>query len=173
MRVPTTLKQYDGDWEPCEVPTNVFVDETAYIFAAECFGMVRSEREIGVQIGKASQVNDGSCFDVEHLLGRPVAGRKLHCGSAPEVGVGACDEVVVRRSLGGGVSDSAHGVAALVVGRVFGDDVGDYVVVDADAWLAEDVVEVADAEPDDLRLQLPSSAELLLGDSGRFRSSRD
>ena len=27
MRVPTTLKQYDGDWEPCEVPTNVFVDE--------------------------------------------------------------------------------------------------------------------------------------------------
>ena len=73
MRVPTTLKQYDGDWEPCEVPTNVFVDETAYIFAAECFGMVRSEREIGVQIGKASQVNDGSCFDVS-ATGRVMVG---------------------------------------------------------------------------------------------------
>ena len=116
---------------------------------------------------------DGSGFDVEDLLRRPAGGRELHGGWATEVGVGAGDEVVVGRPLGGGVRDGAEGVSALVMGGVFGDGVGDGVVVDADAWLSRDVVEVADAEPDGLRLLLPSGAESFLGDGGRFGGSGD
>ncbi len=58
------LRQYDGDWEPAEMPENIALDPTAYLHSVESFGLCRGEFDPAVSVGRGSQVNYGTAFDV-------------------------------------------------------------------------------------------------------------
>ncbi len=65
--IDRTLRQFDGDWEPVSVPNNVQIDESAYVYSAAAFELCRSDAPVAVRLGRGSQVNDGTLFDVGPL----------------------------------------------------------------------------------------------------------
>jgi acetyltransferase-like isoleucine patch superfamily enzyme len=53
-----------GDWYPGSIPDNVEVDETAYLGSSYSLIRCRSERPVGVRLGRGATLDDGASVDV-------------------------------------------------------------------------------------------------------------
>ena len=62
--IGTTLRQYPCDWEPVPMRDNIIVDPTAHIDSAFSFDLCRSELPVAIELGRGSQVLDGTMLDV-------------------------------------------------------------------------------------------------------------
>jgi acetyltransferase-like isoleucine patch superfamily enzyme len=80
------------DWYPGTVPPNVRVDATAYVGSSYSFLRCRSERAIGVEIGRGASLCDATSLDVGPLglvrLGAfaLVNGARVFCDAEVEIG---------------------------------------------------------------------------------------
>ncbi len=80
------------DWYPGTIPTNVRIDESAYVETTFSFHCYRSEESVGVKIGRGASVYLGTMFDVGRC-GRVslgdyalVHGARIICDAAVEIG---------------------------------------------------------------------------------------
>jgi len=64
MKHDTTSRTLPWDWYPGAIPSNVTVDESAYLETGYSFLLYRSELPEGVRIGRASSTYLGTMFDV-------------------------------------------------------------------------------------------------------------
>lgn len=53
-----------GDWWSGTVPDNVEVDDTAYLGSSYSLSRCRSERPVGVLVGRGATLGDAACVDV-------------------------------------------------------------------------------------------------------------
>jgi acetyltransferase-like isoleucine patch superfamily enzyme len=80
------------DWFPGRIPDNVVIDETAYVETSFSFYLYRSERPLGVRIGRGASTYLGTMFDVgprgEVSLGEYalVHGARIICDERVEIG---------------------------------------------------------------------------------------
>jgi acetyltransferase-like isoleucine patch superfamily enzyme len=54
----------EGDWYPGTIPAGAQIDETAYIGSSYSFVRYRSQRAVGVQIGRGASLCDASSVDI-------------------------------------------------------------------------------------------------------------
>jgi len=80
------------DWYPGVIPENVLIDDSAFVETTYSFDLYRSEREVGVEIGRAASIYLGTMFDVGKN-GRVsvgqfslVNGARIVCESEIEIG---------------------------------------------------------------------------------------
>lgn len=52
------------DWYPGTLPDNVVFDETAYVGTSYSFSQYRSEQPVGIRVGRAASLCDGTVLDV-------------------------------------------------------------------------------------------------------------
>jgi acetyltransferase-like isoleucine patch superfamily enzyme len=60
----TADRTIEHDWYTGRVPDNVVVDESAFIETSHSFVLCRSERPVGVRIGRGAGIYVGTMFDV-------------------------------------------------------------------------------------------------------------
>jgi acetyltransferase-like isoleucine patch superfamily enzyme len=53
-----------GDWYPGTIPDNVEVDDTAYLGSSYSLIRCRSERPVGLRLGRGATLDDGASVDV-------------------------------------------------------------------------------------------------------------
>jgi acetyltransferase-like isoleucine patch superfamily enzyme len=61
---PGSARVLPADWHPGAIPANVVWDPTAYVGTSYSFGRFRSERPIGLRVGRGASLCDGSVLDV-------------------------------------------------------------------------------------------------------------
>jgi len=62
--VSHAARRLDGDWYDGAVPSNVVLDEGAYLETAFSFSRYRSQRGVGVHLGTGAAAYQGTMFDV-------------------------------------------------------------------------------------------------------------
>jgi acetyltransferase-like isoleucine patch superfamily enzyme len=53
-----------ADWHPGTIPSNIVWDPTAYVGTSYTFGRFRSEEPVGLRVGRAASLCDGTVLDV-------------------------------------------------------------------------------------------------------------